>query len=249
MSLMRRLSMIFRSKASRALDQAEDPRETLDYSYERQLDQLQQMRRGLADVATARKRVQLQAQEIAGKGTKLEDQARRALEQGREDLAREALTRRETVTGQLSDLQVQYQQLQEQEQKLSEASRRLEAKVQAFRTRKETMKASYTAAEAQTKVNEAVSGISEEFGDVGLAMERAEDKVAQMQARSAALDALMESGALEDLSGTGDSLEAELARGSGSTNVELELARLKEELPPGTAPAKELESADEEQGR
>jgi phage shock protein A len=114
---MRRLSMIFRSKASRALDQAEDPRETLDYSYERQLDQLQQMRRGLADVATARKRVQLQAQEIAGKGTKLEDQARRALEQGREDLAREALTRRETVTGQLSDLQVQYQQLQEQEQR------------------------------------------------------------------------------------------------------------------------------------
>ena len=248
MSLMSRLSMIFKSKASKALDKAEDPRETLDYSYERQLELLQQMKRSVTDVATSRKRIELQVQQTAQSAAKLEDQARRALAQGREDLAREALSRREALATTLQDLGTQYEQLKAQEDKLVEASRRLDAKVQAFRTRKETMKAGYSAAEAQTKVNEAVSGISEEMGDMGMAMQRAEDKVAQMQARSAALDQLMESGALEDLSTTGDPIEAQLTRGTDDTNVELELERLKSELPAG-ASAKELDAADNEEKR
>ena len=240
MSLMRRLSMIFKSKASKALDKAEDPRETLDYSYERQMDLLQKMRRGVTDVATSRKRIEIQGQQLQASADKLQDQAKRALEQGREDLAREALARRESIGNQLQDLKVQHDQLQGQEAKLVEASKRLEAKIQAFRTRKETIKATYTAAEAETKVNEAVSGISEEMGDLGMAMQRAEDKVSQMQARSAALDQLMASGALEDLSGSSDPLEAELNAASSEGNVELELSRLKGEL--GQATDKELEA-------
>ncbi len=230
MGLMRRLSMIFRSKASRALDAAEDPRETLDYSYERQLDMLQQMRRGVADVATSRKRVELQIQQLQASATKLEGQARQALSQEREDLAREALARRAAATAEMSDLQVQHDQLRSEESKLVDASRRLEAKVQAFRTRKETIKATYTAAEAQTKVGEAVSGVSEEMGDVGLAMQRAEDKVASMQARSGAIDELMASGALDDVSVSSDPLQAELDRTAGSSGVDAELDRLRHEL-------------------
>lgn len=243
MSLMRRLATIFKSKASRALDAAEDPRQTLDYSYERQLDMLQQMRRGLTDVATARKRVEIQAEQLGRSAAKLQDQARQALEQNREDLAREALARRAGLATQLDDLRTQHDQLRAQEERLVEATRRLEAKIQAFRTRKETVKASYTAAQAETKVAEAVSGISEEMGDVGLALQRAEDKVAQMQARSGALAQLMESGALEDLTGTSDPIQAELERGASETQVELELARLKGEL--GAGDAKELESPKE----
>lgn len=245
MSLMRRLSMIFKSKASKALAAAEDPRETLDYSYERQLDLLQQMRRGVTDVATARKRVELQGQELTRSASKLEDQARRALQQNREDLAREALARREAIASQLRDLEAQHDQLKAQEGKLVEGARRLEAKIQAFRTRKETIKATYSAAQAETKVNEAVSGISEEMGDIGLAMERAEDKIAQMQARAGAMDQLMESGALEDLTGRSDLIERELERTAGQGNVELELARLKGELGPGDR-AGELEGSRSE---
>ncbi len=245
MSLMRRLSMVFKSKASRALDQAEDPRETLDYSYERQLEMLQQMRRGVADVATSRKRLELQAQQLQRSSTKLEEQARQALDQNREDLAREALTRRTSIQGQLADLQAQHEQLKAEENKLVDASRRLEAKVQAFRTRKETIKANYTAAEAQTKVGEAVSGISEEMGDVGLAMERAEDKVASMQARSGALDELMASGALEDLSSSSDPLQAELDKTASSSSVDAELSRLKGELGSGDSPALGSTSSEE----
>jgi phage shock protein A len=237
MGLMRRLSLIFRAKANKALDAAEDPRETLDYSYERQLDLLQKMRRGVTDVATARKRVELQAQQLQQSASKLDGQARRALEHGREDLAREALARRAAIASQAADLKAQHDQLRAEEAKLVEASRRLEAKVQAFRTRKETIKATYSAAEAQTRIGEAVSGISEEMGDVGLAMQRAEDKVAQMQARSGAVEELMASGALEDLTATSDPLEAEIERAAMGSGVDAELERLKRELDSGNGKA------------
>jgi phage shock protein A len=200
MSVMKRVSMIFKAKANKALDKMEDPRETLDYSYQRQLEMLTQVRRGVADVATSRKRVELQMNTLQQQQGKLEGQAKQALGAGREDLAREA-----------------------------------------FRTQKETIKATYTAAEAQTRIGEAVSGISEEMGDVGMAVQRAQDKTAQMQARAGAIDELMASGALDDVSGTPrDDIQAELDQMRGGQDVELELERLKGEI--GAAPAKEIES-------
>jgi phage shock protein A len=229
MSLMKRISLVFRSKASRALDRAEDPRETLDYSYQRQIEMLSKVRRGVADVATSRKRVELQVNQLHQQSQKLHDQAQKALSMGREDLAREALTRKSGLTGQINDLQAQQAQLQAEEEKLTLASRRLQAKVEAFRTKKETIKASYTAAEAQTRINEAFSGISEEMGDVGLAVQRAEDKTAQMQARAGAIDELITSGALDDASSLqkGDDIARELDAMSKEADVEAELAALK----------------------
>ena len=243
MGLMKRLGLVFRAKASKALDRAEDPRETLDYSYQKQLELLQKVRRGVADVATSRKRLELQMQQMQSQAGKLDGQARQALSAGREDLAREALTRKAAVEAQLTDLRTQHAGLQGEEEKLTLASQRLQAKVDAFRTRKETIKATYSAAEAQTKINEAFAGISEEMGDVGLAMQRAEDKTAQMQARAGAVDELLASGALSDATGTvKDDIQAELDQLSAGTNVELELARLKGEVTGATAP-KELGTA------
>jgi phage shock protein A len=241
MSVMKRVTLIFRSKANKALDRMEDPRETLDYSYQRQLEMLQKVRRGVADVATSRKRVELQMNQIQQQSNKLEKQARDALGAGREDLAREALTRRSSAQSQLNDLQTQYASLQAEEEKLTVASQRLQSKVDAFRTRKETIKATYTAAEAQTRINEAFSGISEEMGDVGMAVQRAEDKTAQMQARAGAIDELLASGALEDVSGTPrDDIQAELDRMGAGNDVELELQKLRGELGSGSTP--ELEA-------
>ena len=230
MGVMKRVSLVFKAKANKALDKMEDPRETLDYSYQRQLELLTKVRRGVADVATSRKRVELQMNQLQQSANKLEDQARKALSMGREDLAREALARKSSAQSQLNDLQVQYAQLQAEEEKLTVASQRLQAKVDAFRTRKETIKATYTAAEAQTRINEAFSGISEEMGDVGMAIQRAEDKTAQMQARAGAIDELMASGALDDLGGHRDDIQSELDMISAGSDVESELARLKGEL-------------------
>ena len=234
MGVMKRVQLVFKAKANKALDKMEDPRETLDYSYQRQLELLTKVRRGVADVATSRKRVELQMNQLQQQANKLEDQARKALGMGREDLARAALERKASAQGQLNDLQVQYAQLQAEEEKLTVASQRLQAKVDAFRTRKETIKATYTAAEAQTRINEAFTGISEEMGDVGMAIQRAEDKTAQMQARAGAIDELMASGALDDaVGGQRDDIQNELDMMSASSDVERELSRLKGEITAG----------------
>src|ERR1700683_692520 len=230
MGVMKRVSLVFKAKANKALDKMEDPRETLDYSYQRQLELLTKVRRGVADVATSRKRVELQMNQLQQQADKLQVQARKALGMGRDDLAREALTRKASAQSQLDELQTQYAQLQGEEEKLTLASQRLQARVDAFRTRKETIKATYTAAEAQTRINEAFSGISEEMGDVGMAIQRAEDKTAQMQARAGAIDELMASGALDDLGGRRDDIQAELDQLSANSDVETELHRLRGEI-------------------
>lgn len=229
MSVWKRMTMIFRSKANNALDRAEDPRETLDYSYQRQTELLQKVRRGVADVATSRKRVEIQMKQLESQADKLTQQAQRAIDMEREDLAREALTRKSGLTSQITDLQAQHSQLQGEEEKLILAQQRLQAKVEAFRTRKETIKATYTAAEAQSKINDAVSGIGEEMGDVGMAVQRAEDKTMQMQARAGAVDELIASGALDDVTATnkGDDITRELDSLSSTSDVESELAQLK----------------------
>ena len=227
----------FRAKTDKALDKLEDPRQTLDYSYQRQLELLQKVRRGVADVATSRKRVELQATQLNTQADKLTQQAQKALEVGREDLAREALTRRSGLQQQITDLQAQHAQLQGEEEKLTRASQRLQAKVDAFRTRKETIKATYSAAEAQTRINEAFSGISEEMGDVGMAIQRAEDKTAQMQARAGAIDELLASGALDDPTGTAkDDITLELEQLASTSEVENELARMKASSVPARRP-------------
>ena len=241
MSIFKRMSTIFKAKANSALDKAEDPRETLDYPYQKQLELLQKVRRGVADVATSRKRVELQASQLQSQSAKLQEQAQKALSMGREDLAREALTRKSGLQGQIDDLQTQHAQLQGEEEKLTLASQRLQAKVESFRTRKETIKATYTAAEAQTRINEAFSGISEEMSDVGLAVQRAEDRTQQMQARAGAIDELLASGALDDATGTNkDNITLELERMSSGSDVENELAAMKAQLSGGSSTPKEL---------
>src|SRR5206468_11837833 len=165
-----------KAKASKALDRAENPNETLDYSYERQLQQLQNVKRRIADVATAKKRLELQYTSMQQQVDKLDGQARDALKANREDLAREALTRKAAIQGQLDSIMQQGQQLEAQQTKLVEGEKALSAKVESFRTQKEVIKAQYSAAEAQVKIGEAATGIGQHMEDVGLAVQRAKDK-------------------------------------------------------------------------
>ncbi|HXR69229.1 PspA/IM30 family protein [Actinocrinis sp.] len=241
--VMKRMSLIFKSKANKALDKYEDPRETLDYAYQKQLENMTQLRRSLADVATARKRIELQIKQVQQDADKRELQARRALEMGREDLARDALTRRSEVQQQISTLTPQHENLVKQEENLTRAVKNAQAKVDAFRTQKETIKANYTAAQAQTRIAETLTGISEEMGDVGMAIQRAQDKTAQLQARADAMTELTATGALDDPLAaltTGDDIDAELNRLSSGTGVDSELERMKLELAGGST--KQLEA-------
>jgi phage shock protein A len=244
---MARTMTIIKAKWNKLLDRAEDPAETLDYSYEEQLRQLQNVKRGVADMTTAKKRLELQYTSMQKQSEKLDGQARAALQQGREDLAREALTRKAALQGQMDGLMEQGQQLEEQQQKLIEGQKTLQAKVESFRTQKEVIKAQYSAAEAQVRIGEAATGIGEEMADVGLAIQRAKDKTEQMQARAAAVEELTASGALEDFTATGDDIDRELAALSAGTQVDDELAKMKAELGQGSAPAELGDGSAEKQ--
>ena len=238
--LMGRATVIVKAKFSKLLDRAEDPGETLDYSYEEQLRQLQNVKRGIADVTTAKKRLELQYASMEQQANKLDGQARTALQQGREDLAREALTRKAALQGQLEGIMQQGQQLEAQQQKLIQGEKTLQAKVESFRTQKEVIKAQYSAAEAQVRIGEAATGIGEQMADVGLAIQRAKDKTEAMQARAGAIEELTASGALEDFTSSGDDIDRQLAQLTEGSQVDDQLAKMKAEIGTGE-PKKELE--------
>jgi phage shock protein A len=223
------MSTVVQAKMNKMMDKIEDPRETLDLSYEKQLQLLQNVKRGVAEVTTSKKRIELQKVKLQMSIDKLDSQAKEALLANREDLARKALENKAALQAQAASLDQQIADLNDQQQKLMAAESRLATKVESFRTKKETIKAQYSAAEAQVKVTESVTGISEEMADVGMAVQRAEEKTENMKARSAALDELLESGTLTDLSG-GDEIEKELAKVKAQSTVDDELAKMKAEM-------------------
>jgi phage shock protein A len=232
--LLSRASTVVKAKLSKLLDRAEDPTETLDYSYEQQLRLLQDVKRGVVDVTTSRKRLQMQTAQLEESLVKLETQARDALAAGREDLARAALERKALVQQQLQSLDAQVAQLEQQQQKLVQSEKQLQAKIEAFRSQKEVIKAQYSAAEAQVRIGEAATGIGEQMADTGLAIQRARDKTEQMQARASAVEELVEAGTLEDFTaGDKSALDRELDQLQAGQQVDRELEKLKAELGSG----------------
>jgi phage shock protein A len=247
MGFFSRLATFFHIKANAALDKAEDPGQVMDYSYSKQVEQLQQLRRSIADVVTNEKRLEMQQAQLIQKTNTLDQQAMQALQANREDLARMALQRKETLLVQINSYEQQLAQLKEQEEKLISMERTVSARVEAFRTQKEMVKAQYNAAQAQVKINETVTGISEEMTEMNLAMQRAQDKVLTMQARANAMEALIEQGTLGEQGlpgGAGDTLERELQKISTEQNVEAQLQAMKQQMQLGGANVqqKQLES-------
>jgi phage shock protein A len=236
MSLFQRAHDIVAAKTNKALDAAEKPDEMLDLSYDQMLEQITRIRRALVDIAASRKQIELQETQLQHSVDHLQDQAKAALAQGREDLAREALSRKAAAQAQIDGMEPQHQQLTEEEQKLESALAQLQQRVNTFRTQKEVLKAQYTAASAMSSVDESVAGISTSVSDSGAALERAQDKIATMQARAGALDELLQSGVLEDVGGGDDDIQKELDEVTSASDVDRELAALKAELGPGSEP-------------
>ena len=231
MSVFKRMSDVVQQKLNAVLDRNEDPNQALDFAYQKQLESLQQVRRNVADVLTSEKRLELQEAQLKQSVGKLNAQAQQALQQGREDLARLALSRAQEAQSQVAGLDQQIQQMKDQEQKLELTAQKLQAKVEAFRTQKETIKAQYSAAQASTKIGEAVTGISEQMADVSMMVDRAQEKTTQMQARAAAIDQLVDSGTLDQIgAGSSDDIQRQLDAVSSSSNVDQQLALMKAQM-------------------
>ncbi len=234
-----RMSTVIKAKISKLLDRAEDPGETLEYSYQRQMELLQDVKKGIADVVTSKKRLQLQASKLEQQVVKLDTQARQALAQGNEELARTALERKQFAQTELQSLDGQVTELESQQQQLIDKEQKLRGKLEQFRTKKEVIKAQYSAAEASVRISEAATGVGEEMADVGLAMQRASDKTENMRARANAMDELEASGAFDDALTLGDGqddIDRQLAQLSTGGEVDSELEKMKAELGSGSAP-------------
>jgi phage shock protein A len=235
-----RMSTVVKAKISKMLDKTEDPAETLDYSYQKQLEQLQNVKKGIADVVTAKKRIQAQESGLQQQVVKLDTQARQALAAGREDLARTALERKNVIQTELQSLDTQVAELEQQQESLTTSEQNLRTKIEQFRTKKEVIKAQYSAAEAQVRISEAATGVGDSMADVGLAMQRAQDKTEQMKARASAVQELEAAGTFEDLTALGsgeDDIDRQLKELSSTSAVDNEMEKLKAELGTGSAPA------------
>ena len=230
MSFWHRLLLLFGIRAGQVREEVEDPREALDLAYARQLELQAKVRRAVADVVTARKRIELQARQLEASPDRLEQQARTALQDGREDLAREALLRRAVIRGELGELERQSSMLAAEEGRLVEASKRLELQVQQFRIRKEAVKAAYVAARARAQAGEALAGLTQDDAELRVAVERAEHRIADTRARAAALENVLARGALQSASPGSDALESELDLPAADAEAAAELARLEGDL-------------------
>ena len=243
MGLFSRLLSVVKMKVSSALDRAEDPREALDYAYEQQKELLRRTKQGLVEVATSKVRLEAQARRLRSKVPQIETQAARALTAGREDLARISLERKQTVLAELEGLDAQVVEVAEEESRLTQAEQQLAGHVEQFRTRREAISARYTAARAQVRVAESLTGVSEEFAELTMAVGRAGEKTDRMQARASALGTLIDAGALPVPGRVTDPVERELAALDAGEVVERELAEIRARLGPGP-PAGTLAGGD-----
>ncbi len=243
-----RMNTLFKTKITKLLDRAEDPAETLEYGYQKQIELLQNVKKGIADVVTSKKRIQMQSQKLEESVVKLDTQARQALAQGREDLARMALERKTLAQTELQSLDQQIKELEQQQEQLIANEQRLRQKIEQFRTKKEVIKAQYSAAEAQVRISEAANGVGEEMADLGLAMQRAEDKTETMRARASAVEELEKAGAFDDITALGsgqDDIERQLSELTSGAQVDDELAKMKAELGSGGGDSPALEQGKE----
>ena len=247
MGLFSRFLMVFKIKANTALDRAEDPRELVDYAYNQQQELLRKTKQGLVEVAASKVRLQQQANKLRKQAPRIEQQAEKALGHGREDLARIALQRKQTVLSEIEQLDYQASEVAQEERRLTRTEQELAARIEEFRTRRDSISARYTAAQAQVRVREALSGVSGEFAELGMALGRAAEKTERMEARAQAIGALFESGTLALPTGEPtDPVERDLRMLESGQTVDDELAALKAKLEGGVTPPALEPGPDEE---
>ncbi|MFZ0740005.1 MAG: PspA/IM30 family protein [Nitrososphaeraceae archaeon] len=226
---MNRITTVIKQKANIIIDKYEDPREALDYSYTKQTELLNKLRRDIAEVVTAKRRLEMQKAKLWDNIRTLDEQARRSIDAEREDLAKLALERKNANLMQLQGLDKQIAEMLSEQEKLEQTEKRLSTKVEEFKSKKEVIKAQYSAAEAQVRIKENVTGISEEMTDIGMSLSKAEEKTEKMKAKSGALDEMIDSGVLTDYTSSKDSIEKELEQITLKGSVDEELAKLKAE--------------------
>jgi phage shock protein A len=230
LSFSNRFINLIKQKVNKVLEKHEDPREALDYSAVKQTELIQRLRREIVEVVASKKRLEMQRARILENINKLQEQAKAAVKAGRDDLATLALERKNANLAQVKDLDTQIMEIQNEQDKLENAEKRLSIKVEEFKSKKEIIKARYSSAEAEVRIKENITGISEEMSDIGVAMSRAEEKTDAMKSKAMAIDDMIDSGSLVDYTDNKDQIESELEKTEIKSKVNDDLAKLKSSI-------------------
>lgn len=230
MSILGRVADLFQAKTNKLLNAIEDPNDTLDLSYEKMLTGLQDTKRHLADVVAQQKSLERQITSSDSEMAGAEADAKLAVQAGRDDLARAALVHRQRALDNRATLQAAWDAIKPQVDKLAEYQQRLEERIERFRTQKDTMKASYAAAQAQVKVTQSLTGVGDRLGGIEAPLRRAEDKMLGMRDKADAMDSLMQQGLLNDPLDKRSRTDKELADLRDTHMVDAQLEQLKAAL-------------------
>lgn len=233
MGILKRTADILSAKISGLLDRAEDPKEMLDYSYEKQKELLQNVNKGIANVMTAKKQLEIKRDELNAAVEKYQRQAEAAVNAGRDDLATLALSRKQEALSSIESLNKQIAQLDKNLENLKATKQKLEVKIQQFGAQKEILKAQYDASKATVQVQESLTGLSEDMVDVKSTVDRIEEKIQKQKARAEAITTMVNEGTLEEIDfgpEKKDDIDRELAKIGSNSGVNKELAELKAKL-------------------
>ncbi|MDQ6724222.1 MAG: PspA/IM30 family protein [Thermoproteota archaeon] len=230
MSFSNRFINLIKQKVNKVLEKHEDPREALDYSAVKQTELIQRLRREIVEVVASKKRLEMQKARLLDNINKLQEQAKSAVKAGRDDLATLALERKNANLAQAKELDTHIMEIQNEQDKLENAEKRLSIKVEEFKSKKEIIKARYSSAEAEVRIKENITGISEEMSDIGVAMSRAEEKTDAMKSKALAIDDMIDSGSLVDYTDNKDQIDSELEKTAIKSKVDEDLAKLKSNI-------------------
>jgi phage shock protein A len=230
MGIVDRIRDAIKTGASAALAPAPDPRITHLTSHQKQRALRNQVAKAIENVTAAKQRLQEAADAVREKLPVLEDQARSELKAGRETMARLALQRRHVAELELQKLDRQLAEVENEEVTLAMIEQRLSAQIEAFAARQEVIKAKFSAAEAQVRINEAVTGVSQDFAELSADLQRAEERTESLQARATAIDKLVQDGDLAAISPTAESLDLRLGLAAADEAVERQLSALAREV-------------------
>jgi len=229
MGIVDRLKVFLARGANVALAPAPDPRVTHLTTHQKQRALLNQVIKAGDQVTAAKDRLKAAADAVRAKLPAMEESARSELRSGHEAAARLALQRRQVVVGELETLERQLAEVEKEESVLAMIEQRLSGQIEAFAARQEVIKARYSAAEAQVRINEAMTGVSEDFADLTAALHRAEQTTEDMQARATAIDRLVQEGDLESIgfAAGSDAIDARYQSLGADDEVERRLNALK----------------------
>ena len=189
------VSLITRAQAALGEDGA---------TYERQVENLQNVKKGIADIVTAKKRLALRQQQLGGQGAEFDAQAREAMSAGREDLARVALERKQLAVQEAGSLDQQIAQLESEQGKLIESEKQLQAKIEQLRSKQDVINVQYF--ERLTALGPAEDDVDRQLDQLG-AKSAVDDEFARLKAE--VQPGAPHAALLADDAGTADHAEAQ----------------------------------------